>query len=188
MCIRDSVRGLITQNVDGLHHAAGSRTPIELHGSLHEVVCLTCAAVVSRQDTHERLLAANPGALEESAAMAPDGDAELADAAAARFVVPACQSCGGVLKPHVVFFGGTVPGAVVQAAYAAVDAAEVLVVLGSSLTVFSGYRFVRRMAKAGRPVAIVSLGETRGDPQATLRIDAPLAAVVPALVEALGVR
>ncbi|WP_044237418.1 NAD-dependent protein deacetylase [Chondromyces apiculatus] len=177
--------GLITQNVDRLHHRAGNQKVIELHGALAEVRCLDCGCLESRDALQARLLDLNPGWSPASFEERPDGDAELVAAAIESFVVPTCVACGGVLKPHVVFFGENVPRPTVDAAFRWVDAADVLLVAGSSLTVFSGFRFVRRAAERGIPVAIVNLGPTRGDPLAHLRLDARLGEVLPALVTAL---
>ncbi len=165
-----AVRMLITQNVDGLHEAAGSQAVCALHGRIDAVVCLGCGERTSRSALHGRMADLNPGWAERHGAVEvrPDGDVELDDTAG--FVVPACLSCGGVLKPDVVFFGENVPKPRVERCYAAVDAltsAEALVVLGSSLTVMSGLRFVRRAARNGVPVVIVNRGATRGDPLAT---------------------
>jgi NAD-dependent deacetylase sirtuin 4 len=173
---RGSLTGLITQNVDRLHHKAGTREVLELHGALAEVRCLVCGAVEEREALQRRLLALNAALAPEdasaSAAMAPDGDAELPAELVEGFRVPACLACEGVLMPDVVFFGGSVPRDRVEAAFAVVDAASALVVVGSSLAVFSGYRFVLRARDRRIPIAIVNRGETRGDPHATLRIDA----------------
>ncbi|WP_323792460.1 NAD-dependent protein deacetylase [Nocardioides sp.] len=179
---------LITQNVDGLHEAAGSRRLIALHGRIADVVCLGCREVTSRAALHDRLEAANPGFADTHAAAAlrPDGDVELDDTAA--FVVPGCAACGGVLKPDVVFFGENVPKDRVERCYAAVDALPhagegggALLVVGSSLTVMSGFRFVRRAAKAGTPVVIVNRGTTRGDDLATYKLDVGVADFLGAL-------
>jgi len=178
--------GLITQNVDGLHHAAGSTQLIELHGSLHRVRCLACGAQVERQALQGELLARNPAIAAALAATAPDGDAEVAEALSADFVIPPCSACGGVLKPDVVFFGETVPRVVVDAAWAMLARGTVLVVLGSSLTVYSGFRFVRGAVERGIPVAIVNQGPTRGDELATVRLSAPLGPTLTALAAALG--
>jgi NAD-dependent SIR2 family protein deacetylase len=166
---------LITQNVDGLHEAAGSRRLVALHGRISDVVCLSCRATSARAALQRRLEAANPGYAERHAAAAvrPDGDVDLDDTD--DFVVPGCEGCGGVLKPDVVFFGENVPPPRVERCYAAVDRlAEVdgaLLVAGSSLTVMSGFRFVRRAAKAGVPVVIVNRGTTRGDELAAYTLD-----------------
>jgi len=171
--------GVITQNVDRLHHAAGSRRVVELHGALARVRCMGCGAFEARDALQARLLALNPWLAEVAATPAPDGDAELEAEAEARVAVAPCLACGGVLKPDVVFFGENVPRHVVEAAWGMFDEADALVVLGSSLTVFSGYRFVLRASERGVPVAIVNHGVTRGDPHAALKLDAGVA-------EALG--
>ena len=173
------VHTLITQNVDRLHQAAGSRRVIELHGALAEVRCLACGALESRDQLQARLLAKNPGWTAQEAELAPDGDAELEPERP--FCVAGCRVCSGVLKPHVVFFGEQVPAERVEAAYAAVEAAELLLVLGTSLAVFSGLRFVRRAAAQGTPVAIVNCGPTRGDELATLKLEARVGALLPRL-------
>lgn len=180
------LRGLITQNVDRLHHAAGSRRVVELHGALHEVVCLQCGHTEPRDAVQERLLALNPGWGDARVEVAPDGDAELPAALIEGFRVAGCSRCDGVLKPKVVFFGENVPPAVTAAAWSLYEEGEVLLVVGSSLTVFSGYRFVRRAAKEGMPVALVNLGPTRGDLEATLRVDDHVEAVLPALAATLA--
>ncbi|HET6582378.1 MAG TPA: NAD-dependent protein deacetylase [Nannocystaceae bacterium] len=183
---RGVVRGLVTQNVDRLHHRAGSRDAVELHGALFDVRCLDCGRREARADIQARLAELNPHVQAAVAEMLrPDGDAELPIAWVEGFRVPACLACGGVIKPDVVFFGEAVPPAKVEHAYAIVQAADALLVVGSSLTVFSGYRFVRRAAELGKPIAIVNLGETRGDPYACVRIEAPAGAVLGALADAL---
>lgn len=185
---RGALAGLITQNVDGLHGAAGSRDVVELHGAIARVRCLACDARTTRAALQDRLRAANPTfeARARAAAMAPDGDADLDDAAIADFAIVACEACGGVLMPDVVFFGGNVPRAIVDAAWARFECAEVLLVIGSSLHVFSGYRFVRRAAERAIPIAIVNRGPTRGDGEATLRIDARVGALLPAFAARLA--
>jgi len=180
-----ALRGLITQNVDRLHHRAGSRRVVELHGALHEVICLDCGSVEARDSLQQRLEALNPGWAHAGIEAAPDGDAELSGAVIERFRVAGCLACGGVLKPRVVFFGENVPPDVTADAWSLFDEAEVLLVVGSSLTVFSGYRFVRKAAQRGVPVAIVNLGPTRGDPLAQLRVDDRVEVVMPALAEVL---
>jgi NAD-dependent SIR2 family protein deacetylase len=179
-----TLAGIITQNVDGLHQQAGSQRVVELHGALRQVRCLDCGAISARALLQERLVALNPGHTHTDIEPAPDGDAELTDVEG--FVVPGCEACGGVLKPHVVFFGENVPRPVVEAAYGLLGEAEALLVVGSSLTVFSGYRFVKRAHERGVPVAIVNLGPTRGDPLATLRVDARAGTVLQQLAHALG--
>ena len=182
-----ALAGLITQNVDRLHHAAGSRDVVELHGALAQVRCLECGELEARSSLQRRLVELNPqlAQWEQTVAMAPDGDAELQPPQIESFVVADCTHCGGRLKPDVVFFGENVPRPVTERAWATFDRAEVLLVAGSSLTVFSGYRFVRRAAKQGTPVVIVNLGPTRGDGDATARIDADVVQALPELVAAL---
>ncbi len=177
------VSGVITQNVDGLHHAAGSRHVTELHGSLHRVVCLACREAFSRKQIQEQIAGENPGWIRAAQEVAPDGDAEIALRALTAFREPRCVSCGGNLMPDVVFFGGCVPAERAAAARRLVEEADGLLVVGSSLTVYSGYRFVRQADKLGVPIAILTLGETRGHRHAALAIDAPIAAVLPATVE-----
>ncbi|MEM9695462.1 MAG: NAD-dependent protein deacetylase [Myxococcota bacterium] len=178
--------GVITQNVDRLHHRAGSRRVVELHGALADVRCLTCGAITHREELQNRMLRDNPGWFERGAReIAPDGDA-VPSASTGAFVVPHCLICGGNLKPDVVFFGENVAKATVDAAWRLYRDADVLLVIGSSLTVFSGYRFVRRAAKDGKLVAIINLGPTRGDSLAALRLDANSAHAVPALVRQLA--
>ena len=171
---RGLLAGIITQNVDGLHQAAGAQRVIELHGSLYRVVCLGCGQRTSRAALDERLRAANPGWAAMATQLSPDGDAVLADEEAARFQVVDCEDCGGMLKPDVVFFGENVPRDRVEACYALTGSARTLVVLGSSLTVMSGYRFVRHAAKLAIPIVIINHGPTRGDTHARLILNAPL--------------
>jgi NAD-dependent SIR2 family protein deacetylase len=173
------VRGVVTQNVDGLHTRAGADGVVELHGALDGVLCLRCGDRSSREGLATRLREANPGFATGSLPMKPDGDVDLDDTS--RFVVVDCVVCGGVLKPDVVFFGETVPRDRVDRTAAMVGGASCLLVLGSSLAVMSGYRFVLQAAKAGIPVAIVNQGPTRGDAQAAVKVDAPLGEVLPAL-------
>ncbi len=177
--------GLITQNVDRLHRKAGSDA-IELHGALADVRCLDCERFEDRDALQARLLGLNPGWDQAQVEIAPDGDAELDGERLAQFRVAPCLACGGPLKPHVVFFGESVPRPRVEAAYAQVEEADALLVIGSSLAVFSGYRFVRRAAKNGTPVGIVNLGETRGDGEATVRVEARCGDILPRLAHALG--
>jgi NAD-dependent SIR2 family protein deacetylase len=185
---RGPLAGVITQNVDSLHGAAGSRAVVELHGALARVRCLACGELIARDALQARLLAANPGWIDRAmdSRVAPDGDTDLPDALVDDFVVCACEACGGTLMPDVVFFGGSVPRATLDAAWALFDEAEVLLVVGSSLTVFSGYRFVRRAAERGVPVAIVNRGPTRGDPYAAVRLDAPAGRALSELALAIG--
>ncbi|WP_374209418.1 NAD-dependent protein deacetylase [Klenkia sp. PcliD-1-E] len=183
------VGGIITQNVDGLHQAGGATDVLELHGGLDRTVCLQCGDVAPRAELDLRLREVNPGFRPEPVddEVNPDGDVELPEEALDGFVMVDCLACGGgPLKPDVVFFGETVPPDRVAAAYAAVCSARSLVVLGSSLTVMSGYRFVLRAEKEGIPVAIVNCGPTRGDDKADVRVDAPLGSVLPALADRLA--
>ncbi|MFV2114558.1 NAD-dependent protein deacetylase [Micromonospora sp. LOL_025] len=178
------VEGIITQNVDGLHTAAGSPQVVELHGRLDEVVCLGCGNQTSREELDRRLREANPDFDARVAAVNPDGDVDLADDEVAGFRTVDCTFCrGGMLKPDVVFFGETVPAARVARCFALVARARLLLVLGSSLTVMSGRRFVVRAAKLGIPVVIVNQGPTRGDGYAALTVDAPLGRLLPALAD-----
>jgi NAD-dependent SIR2 family protein deacetylase len=181
---------LITQNVDGLHEAAGSN-PVALHGRVADVVCLSCRTVSSRRALQARLDALNPGYAERHAGAAtrPDGDVDLDDTAG--FVVPPCDVCGGLLKPDVVFFGENVPAARVQRCYDAVDALgpdNALLVAGSSLTVMSGLRFVRRAARAGTPVVIVNRGATRGDEHAAYALHVGTSEFLTALADSPAIR
>lgn len=179
--------GVVTQNVDGLHTRAGSRPVVNLHGEIAWVVCLDCGERVQRATVQRWLGELNPGlrgrAPAEHAELRPDGDAVVEDWR--HFVLADCRSCGGRLKPDVVFFGESVPRDRVRMAYDLVDAGEVLVVLGSSLTVMSGLRFVRHLAKQARPVVIVNRGATRGDPLAALKINGGCAETLLPLVSAL---
>ncbi len=172
------VEGIITQNVDGLHHVAGSRRIIELHGALRRVGCLTCGSTSRREDLQARFSESNPGITPQEELLA-DGDAEVSSTDG--FVVVDCDACGGILMPDVVFFGGTVPAPRVEQGYAWVDHADGLLVVGSSLTVFSGYRFVKRAVARGLPVGIVNLGPTRADAVATVKVEADVVEVLPAL-------
>jgi NAD-dependent SIR2 family protein deacetylase len=175
--------GLITQNVDGLHTAAGHRDLVELHGRVDAVVCLDCGSASSRAALQERLVALNRGFAAAGVRTLPDGDVELEDTTG--FVVAGCESCGGVLKPDVVFFGESVAVARIADCTRRVDEAEALVVLGSSLHVFSGRRFVKQAHARGIPVVIVNRGQTRGDALATLKVDAGCAETLATYVEQL---
>ena len=178
-----ALSGVITQNVDGLHQAAGTHDVVELHGGLDRTVCLGCGERASRRDLDGRLRAANPGFGAAVDNVNPDGDLELSDAELVGFRMVGCLRCGGgPLKPDVVFFGENVPRERVQRCFDLVDTAGAMLVLGSSLTVLSGLRFVRHAAQRGIPVAIVNQGPTRGDALAAVCVDAPLGEVLPALV------
>lgn len=197
----DRVQLLVTQNVDRLHQKAGSRNVIDLHGQLAWVVCLGCGAQFERTQVQSWIAEQNPELGSSGADLlsidaprrssgplgyAPDGDAEVGASAIATVRVPACPSCGGVLKPAVVFFGETVPPEKVQASYAALEAAEALLVVGSSLTVFSGYRFVRRAADLGKPIVVLNSGVTRGDRFAALKLEGSCGALLSSALELLG--
>ena len=161
---------LVTQNVDGLHQRAGSRAVIDLHGRLDEVVCLGCGARRSREDVQTTMTAANPR-WDATTSTAPDGDADIDPRAIETFSPPRCDGCGGLLKPDVVFFGENVPLPRVDDARAALTNADALLVAGSSLMVYSGYRVVRRAHDLGLPIVIVNRGRTRGDEFAELKIE-----------------
>ncbi len=180
-----AVCGVITQNVDGLHHAAGSRRVLELHGALAAVRCLRCGRLEARDSLQRRLAAGNPGFAAGVAEMAPDGDAEIDPNLEAAFRPVVCRGCGGTLKPDVVFFGENVPEPRLTRSWAMLEDAEALLVLGSSLAVRSGYRYVVRAADLGMPVAIVNDGPTRGDGEASVRVGDRLGRVLPELAERL---
>ena len=183
---------LITQNVDDLHQEAGSRRVVQLHGRNRVVVCLDCGMEFPREAVQERLASLNTSWLEKApwtglrgdeADFAPDGDADVARKFVGGFQVPPCERCGGVLKPAVVFFGESVPRQKVAVAMDRVAEADALLVVGSSLTVWSGFRFAKRAAERGIPIAIVNIGPTRADDLATLKIEGPCGEVL-----GLGVR
>ncbi|MYS53651.1 NAD-dependent protein deacetylase [Streptomyces sp. SID6013] len=178
--------GVITQNVDGLHQAAGSEDVVELHGSLDRVVCLSCGAFSPRRELARRLEEVNAGFSPVAAGINPDGDADLTDEQVGDFRVVPCAVCGGILKPDVVFFGENVPPRRVEHCRELVRAASSLLVLGSSLTVMSGLRFVRQAAEAGKPVLIVNRDATRGDRLAVTRIALPLGPALTAVADRLG--
>jgi NAD-dependent SIR2 family protein deacetylase len=181
------ITGIVTQNVDGLHQASGARTVIDLHGRLSRVICVDCGNTVSRSEFDSRLAEANPAFEATATAINPDGDVELDDAYVGSFRVVACAVCGtGVLKPDVVFFGESVPRERVDACFAIVERSRALLVLGSSLTVMSGRRFVLRANKLGLPVAIVNQGPTRADDTAAITLDAPLGSVLTELTARLS--
>jgi NAD-dependent SIR2 family protein deacetylase len=166
---RGLLRLLITQNVDGLHSAAGSERVVDLHGRLDRVVCLGCKDVTPRAQLQTELIAQNPEFLGQSFVARADGDVELA-VDYERFRVSACARCGGVLKPDVVFFGENVPAPRVERAMASLNGARALLIIGSSLMVFSGFRFARAAARLAVPIAVVNRGRTRADELATLRV------------------
>jgi NAD-dependent SIR2 family protein deacetylase len=191
------VEQLVTQNVDGLHQAAGSRAVIDLHGRLDQVRCLGCERRLDRDWLQQQLLQLNPtgaaladesGTPERRSHDAPDGDAQLADAWLTEerlrgFRVPDCPDCGGLLKPDVVFFGEGVPPERVESAYAHLRRADAMLVVGSSLMLYSGYRFVREAAELGKPIAAINIGRTRADHLLSLKLSEPCAALLQALLE-----
>jgi NAD-dependent SIR2 family protein deacetylase len=171
--------------VDGLHRVAGSRALIELHGRLDRVRCLACRRDEPRASVQERLASLNPDWPAGSGATAPDGDA-VVEAFPAGFGIPACLGCGGVLKPDVVFFGESVPRRTVDSAFEALAGSDAVLVVGSSLMVYSGFRLARAAAADGKPVATVNLGRTRADEMLSLKIAADCTSVLPAAVALLG--
>jgi NAD-dependent SIR2 family protein deacetylase len=177
------VVGVITQNVDGLHQAAGTRSFVELHGSLSRVRCMGCRADLPRDEFQELLAKLNPDDRTSSAPLAPDGDADVIPEES--FRVPDCALCGGILKPAVVFFGESVPAETLERSWRLYETGEVLLVLGSSLEVFSGRRFVLRATRDAKPLAVVNMGPTRADTVARLKIDGQLGEVIPRLAETL---
>ena len=183
------VNGVITQNVDLLHTKAGSRNVINLHGTYAQVICLSCGESMSRAELAEQLDALNPGFTEQveavgGSAVAPDADAVIADTTSFRYLD--CSSCGGMLKPDIVYFGESVPKDIVQQAFSLVEGADALLVAGSSLTVFSGYRFVRHAAALDMPVAIVNHGPTRGDDLASIKVDGRCSELLTLLADELS--
>lgn len=182
--------GLITQNVDLLHTKAGSVDVVNLHGTYNQVACLECGYTMSRAALADQLEALNPGFIERSEALgglavAPDADAVVADTASFRYLD--CPACAGMLKPDIVYFGENVPKDRVAQAFSLVEEADVLLVAGSSLTVFSGYRFVRHAAAIGMPIAIVNRGRTRGDDLATVKIEGGCSEILTLLAAELSI-
>jgi NAD-dependent SIR2 family protein deacetylase len=188
---RGAIDFLITQNVDDLHQEAGTQKLVQLHGRNRIVVCLDCRSEFAREEIQDRLTSLNaswagdPRLRADEADFAPDGDSELARDAVSDFHIAACDRCGGVLKPGVVFFGETVPPEKVAVAMQRVEQADALLVVGSSLTVWSGFRFVKRAAERAIPIAIVNIGPTRGDALATVKIEAKCGDVLSAVAQAM---
>lgn len=180
------LRAVITQNVDGLHQAAGSRNVIDLHGRIDAVRCLECGTRVPRADVQAELARRNPRFARLDARVAPDGDADLEDAAFAEFDVPPCHACGGRLKPDVVFFGEGVPKERVVRTTSAIERSDAMLVVGSSLMVYSGYRLALAMADAGKPVAAVNIGRTRADDRLTLKVEEDCAVALAFLLDPGG--
>ncbi len=174
---------LVTQNVDGLHQAAGSANVVDLHGRIDTVVCMGCGTRSPRRELQEELMARNPAWLALDANSLPDGDADLEGLDFATFDVPACPHCGGLLKPDVVFFGESVPRERVAAVRAALVQADAVLVVGSSLMVYSGYRFVEEAVKAGKPVVAVNRGRTRADPVLALKVETEVGQALGTLTE-----
>lgn len=172
---------LVTQNVDGLHEAAGSHDVVDLHGRLDKVRCLRCGQLFSRDEVQQELEARNPAWLALDAELAPDGDADLEDAAFGEFDVPDHQGCGGMLKPDVVFFGEAVPRDRVTRALDALDASDAMLIVGSSLMVYSGYRFALAAAERGLPIAAINIGRTRADALLGVKVEASASRVLTAL-------
>ena len=166
---------LLTQNVDRLHQAAGSENVVDLHGRLDRVRCLACTRHLARTDFQAELLRLNPAWADLDAADAPDGDADLDGLDFSHFQIPPCPHCAGLLKPDVVFFGENVPRERVDAGMQALHDADAMLVVGSSLMVYSGYRFAHAAARAGKPIAAVNMGHTRADPLLSLKIEQPCA-------------
>lgn len=177
---------LLTQNVDGLHQRAGSQSVLELHGNIHAVFCLDCGARTTRAAVQEQLVRDNPQVALAAAQPLPDGDAAVEPELLDHFQLPVCRACGGALMPDVVFFGDNVPAARTASALAQMEAADALLVVGSSLMVFSGFRFCRLAAAAGKPIAAVNLGRTRADDIISLKIEASAERVLPAVAQHLG--
>jgi NAD-dependent SIR2 family protein deacetylase len=175
---RGALSMLVTQNVDGLHRRAGSASLIDLHGRIDQVRCLSCGALTERAAIQSDLAMQNPEFVSANAVVKPDGDAELSDVDYERFAIPACSTCGGVLKPDVVFFGENVPAERVSRAMAALEQAKLLLIVGTSLMVFSGFRFARAAARFGVPIAIVNRGVTRADEMSALKIEGNIGEVL----------
>jgi NAD-dependent SIR2 family protein deacetylase len=168
---QERIELLVTQNVDGLHQAAGSSRVIDLHGRIDVVRCMDCSRRMPREHMQTELMRRNPAFAALEAIEAPDGDADLERVAFETFDVPACDACGGLLKPDVVFFGEGVPGDRVRQSMAALDASDAMLIVGSSLMVYSGYRFAKAMADRGKPIAAVNLGRTRADDVLALKVE-----------------
>ena len=178
---------LLTQNVDGLHQRAGSHGVIDLHGRIDDVICLGCRVRYSRLQVQQQLAADNPSWTGLTADVAPDGDADLEGRDFSRFRAPRCGECGGMLKPDVVFFGESVPKPRYEAARNALEASDALLVVGSSLMVYSGFRFARMAHEVGMPIALLGLGKTRADTLADVKLAGDCAAVLPLALAGTGV-
>lgn len=184
---QERVTRLVTQNVDGLHQRAGSRRVTDLHGQADVVKCMSCGATLMRHALHDELARRNPAWVGLSAAVGPDGDADLEGYDFSSFDVPGCQRCRvGILKPDVVFFGDNVPKPRAEIAFAALEASDAVLVVGSSLMVYSGFRFARHASRTGKPIACVNLGATRADDLFTLKLSLPIGATLASLEARLG--
>jgi NAD-dependent SIR2 family protein deacetylase len=183
---RGRLQVLVTQNVDGLHQSAGSSEVIDLHGRMDRVRCLGCENRSDREELQQRLLQLNPAWDQLDAHNAPDGDADLEGLDFSRFQIPACEHCGGILKPDVVFYGESVPPARVTSAMEAVERADAMLIIGSSLMVYSGYRFAQAAHKAGKPIAAINLGRTRADELLSLKVKQPCVAALAFLLDDLA--
>lgn len=179
---------LLTQNVDSLHQRAGSHGVIDLHGRIGDVICLACKAGFSRLQIQRQLAAENPSWAGLTADTAPDGDADLEGRDFSGFRAPRCDACGGMLKPDVVFFGENVPRSRYEAARAALEASDALLVVGSSLMVYSGFRFARMAHEAGKPIALLGLGLTRADAMADVKLAGDCSTVLPLALAEAGIR
>ncbi|WP_409017958.1 MULTISPECIES: NAD-dependent protein deacetylase [unclassified Caballeronia] len=188
LAARSRVHRLVTQNVDGLHTRAGNPDVIELHGNIGRVRCLACGEPHTRSAVQRRLETLNPDFVGHTAPAVPDGDAQIEDLDFAAFEVPGCTRCGGLLKPDVVFFGESVPRPLVEDAARSLEGADAMLVVGSSLMVYSGYRFCEWAAKSGKPIAAINLGKTRADALLALKVEAPCSEALEALIERLDAR
>jgi NAD-dependent SIR2 family protein deacetylase len=188
LAARSRVHRLVTQNVDGLHTRAGNPDVIELHGNIGRVRCMACGETHTRAAVQRMLEAANPDFVGYTAPAVPDGDAQIEDLDFNAFDVPGCTRCGGVLKPDVVFFGENVPRELVQDAARSLEGADAVLVLGSSLMVYSGYRFCEWAAKAGKPIAAVNIGKTRADALLALKVETPCSEALEELIERIDAR
>nr|XP_057944111.1 NAD-dependent protein lipoamidase sirtuin-4, mitochondrial [Doryrhamphus excisus] len=167
---RGKLHWLVTQNVDALHSKAGQKRITELHGCAHRVVCLSCESISEREELQKRFVEQNPSWRAQAGAVAPDGDVFLEDEQALHFRVPSCKVCGGILKPEVTFFGDTVNKATVQFVHGKLAESDAVLVIGTSLQVYSGYRFLLAASDRKMPIAIVNIGPTRADHLAELKV------------------
>ena len=179
------VQSLVTQNVDGLHQRAGSREVIDLHGRIDRVSCQTCGKETHREHIQQWLEQHNPEFAIQAGAIGPDGDANVDDLDFSRLRVRDCEQCGGILKPNAVFFGGSVPSQVVARAAEAMQQSDALLVVGSSLMIYSGFRFCRWAEEQQKPIVAINQGTTRADDMLSLKVDMPCDAVLPTLVAAM---